>query len=142
MINVVNKLDNNNNNSIIAASIKLPKQKKNKKIEFTFRPITSEGVEKFKSRLLDVDWSTIERENASESALALNVVLQRLHQDCFPEKTKKIRSNDTPWCDDRVRRLSKKKARIYKNEGKSARYRLARDAVSYTHLTLPTNREV
>ena len=111
---------------VIAASFKLPKNKRNKKIEFKFRPISKKGTEKFGEKLLLTDWSTIERASASESALALNDLLQQLVAECFPEKVKKINSNDAPWCDDKVRKLSRKKARVYRSEGKSERFKLIR----------------
>ena len=49
----------NSDHDIIAASFKLPRNKKNYKIEFKFRPITSKGVENFGKELLSIDWSII-----------------------------------------------------------------------------------
>ena len=81
---------------VVAAKFKLPKQARNTKIEFAFRPITTDGIDMFKDKLLAIDWNCIERESASESAEELDRVLQKLVKEFFPEKTRRINSNDAP----------------------------------------------
>ena len=46
---------------VISASIKLPKAKKSTIHTFTFRPITTEGVEAFGKLLVNYDWLNIKK---------------------------------------------------------------------------------
>ena len=111
--------------SVIAASFKLPKQAKSVAIKFKFRPITVEGIESFRRKIVPFDWSAIRKSCATQSAEALNKVLQSFVEECFPERTRSIRNTDAPWLDRKSKRLINKKQRIYKAEGKSLRYRYA-----------------
>ena len=111
---------------IIAASANLPRQKRAIKNTFSFRPLTKKGTEKFKNLLLESDWSTIKCSSSSESAVALTELLQTYINECFPLKTRKVKSTDVPWFNEKTRRCVAKKNRIYKKEGKSERYIQAR----------------
>ena len=55
--------------SIVAASFGLPKTNKSSCTSFTFRPITKDGVDKFKEIMIATDWSLRFKSNANESAL-------------------------------------------------------------------------
>ena len=58
----LSKLDGTpSDHSIIAASFKLPKQKKSVATKFSFRPITKKGMNEFKSLLIEYDWNQIEK---------------------------------------------------------------------------------
>ena len=76
---------------VIVASAKLPRHRKSRKETITFRPITSRGTEKFRSLLLDTDWSQIQCQTSSESAKKLTDLLNSMIEECFPEKTRKIK---------------------------------------------------
>ena len=108
--------------SIITVSIKLPKSQRSVASVFNFRPITTKGVEKFEKLIVPFDWECIRMNNPSDSAAKLDDVLQSFIAQCFPEKTRKIRSNDAPWLDKKTKKLLDKKRRIYKKEGKSDNY--------------------
>ena len=74
---------------------------------------------------MNTDWNQIKADTSSESAEALTTLLNKYIEDCFPIKTRKAKANDVPWFNSRTRRLSNKKMRIYKKEGKSERYKRA-----------------
>ena len=112
--------------SIIAAAIKLPKNKKARNITFSFRPITERGTVAFGKLLEDYDWSLIERPSSTETANALNAVLQSFVDRCFDLKERKIKSTDAPWFTPTARKAVNRKIRIYRREGKSERYHVAR----------------
>ena len=112
--------------NIIAAAFRLPKQKKGAAVEFKFRPITKKGTELFKAGLLEVDWQIIERDTSTGSASALNDLLTELFNNCFEEKTRRYKSTDAPWFNKRIKRLVSRKRRIYRQEGKSLRYKNAK----------------
>ena len=58
--------------SVIAISAKLPKNRAAINRTFTFRPITTKGVEEFGELLKGYDWSQIENKDPSAVAIALN----------------------------------------------------------------------
>ena len=108
---------------IVAASAKLPKNKKNKSSTFSFRPLTTKGTEKFRSLLVNTDWDQVKLSNSSDSALKLTEILNSYVEECFPIQTRKTKTNDAAWFNQRFRKLANKKARTYKKEGKSERYK-------------------
>ena len=110
---------------VIAAAAKLPRLKRAKRTTFSFRPLTTRGTDEFKALLLQTDWAIIEKETSSESATSLTELLDKYVAKCFPLKTKRISSNDAPWFNSKTRRLVNRKMRIYKAEGKSAKYKQA-----------------
>ena len=65
----------NSDHQIIAASAEISKNRKNIMSSFTFRPLTKNGTEKFKSLLLNTDWKTIQKPSSSESAFELTILL-------------------------------------------------------------------
>ena len=75
--------------------------------------------------MLETDWQIIEKHSPSESALALTNILNGYVESCFPLKHRKVNSDDAPWFDSKTRRKVNRKKRIYKQEGKSEKYRRA-----------------
>ena len=114
--------------SIIAASLRLPRTGRVEKKTFKFRPITTDGVGKFGSLLASKDWEGTKGINATVSANNLEAVLRAMIEECFPEKTRSIRSTDAPWFNNGIKKANRKKMRIYKAEGKSVRYMEAKKA--------------
>ena len=112
--------------SVITASLKLPRNKTVVKTTFKFRPITTDGVNKFGALLAGKDWENIKACTSTGSAMNLDLVLRNFVEQCFPEQTRTIRSNDAPWYNRSIRRAKNRKMRIYKTEGKSQRYHEAK----------------
>ena len=108
--------------SVVAASFKLPKHKKPVSSSFKFRPLTSEGVEKFRKKICSVNWEIIRKGRSSKSAESLDCILQSFVSECFPEKTRSVKSTDTPWMNAKSKRFLNKKRRVYKKEGKSQKF--------------------
>ena len=111
--------------SIVAVVAKLPKFSREATKKFTFRPLTKKGTEKFKSLLLSTDWNTVKKSNASTSTDAFTSLLDLYIEQCFPLKTRKASRGDVPWSNQKTRKLSNKKKKIYNQEGKSDRYKSA-----------------
>ena len=61
--------------AIIAAAAKLPKASRAKATSFSFRPLTKKGTDKFKALLAATDWSTVKKNDSSNSAAALTNIL-------------------------------------------------------------------
>ena len=71
---------------IIASSIRLPKHRQVTSTKFSFRPVTSKGIDMFGKRLDEFDWTLIRSSSPTESAAKLNSVLQGLVEECFELK--------------------------------------------------------
>ena len=76
----------NSDHSVVAASFKLPRAISSVARTFEFRPISTEGADKFGALLAAFDWAKIQRSTSSESASALDDVLQQFIIECFPLK--------------------------------------------------------
>ena len=111
---------------IIAAACTLPRRRIAITKSFTFRPFSQEGLEKFKALTLQVDWEIIQKGNPTDSAEALDGLLQRLVEASFPTKTRRIRNTDAPWFNQECKMAVARKNRVYKAEGKSENYIQAR----------------
>ena len=90
--------------------------------EYTTRRYTPEAEELFGNLLLQEDWSTITG-TASEMALELDNILQRLVNHCFPLKIKKIRSCDPLWITKKIKRMIRNRKRMFKRYGRCAAWK-------------------
>ena len=77
--------------------------------------------------MLSVNWEEIERDNPSNTAVALNDLLQQLYDECIPVRMIRRKSSDAPWMTRKIRRLIRARKRCYKKHGRSARWRQRRD---------------
>ena len=98
--------------SIITASLKFPRQVTAVKTTFNFRPITTDGVDKFGSLLANMDWDSVKGISSTESARKLDACLRDLVEQCFPEKSRTIRSTDAPWFNSAIKKAGRKKIRL------------------------------
>ena len=71
------------------------------KRKFEYRPITNKGKEEFKRLVTLFDWSAIHKPTPSESAAALENVLNEFVCTCFPVKEKTVKSTDSAWISGR-----------------------------------------
>ena len=70
-----------------------------------------------------------------------NTLLEK-YLEFFPIVTRIISSDSQPFYNDKLARLKRIKSREYAKHRKSKKWAVLNNPVSYTHLTLPTNREV
>ena len=77
-------------------------------------------MEIFGALLLAQDWDEVRSAStASEAAVRLDAVLQALVDECFPIKTRIVKSTDAPWMTERLRRLIRNKKRYYNKHGRN-----------------------
>ena len=112
---------------VITLSVKLPRHQKSVATKFEFTRLTTDGMNKLEQLLKDYDWEQIRKPTSSESAAAFDLVLQLFVVECFPSKMRSVRSTDAPLFDKKTKKCVQRKQKIYKAEGKSARYYIARD---------------
>ena len=86
----------------------------------TFRPLTKAGFEKFQSWIIDENWSEIyTTESADQKASKLQEMLYSKVELFFPEKSYKLNSDDQPWITYQLKKLDRKRKRIYRKERRS-----------------------
>ena len=87
----------------------------------TTRKHTDAALELYGQRLREADWDSIlpPRLGPDELVDRFQSWAGSLTDELFPVKTVRYRSNEAPWITDGVRRISRKKRRVYKREGKS-----------------------
>ena len=83
--------------SVINLAYKLPSKNIPVKKTISFRPLTVKGEKMFEAMITATDWTIIEKGTSSDSAEALNDLLQNYIMRCFPLRTRNISSNDAPW---------------------------------------------
>ena len=95
----------------------------------TTRKHTREGLENYGAAMASTDWNTLMPDGATPDDLvsALESRVEELTDRFFPLQTVRCRSNDPPWITNGIRRLAKRKARIFKREGKSPLWIRLRD---------------
>ena len=78
-----------------------------------FRPITAAGMEKMKVWFLSKDWSDIyTTESAHDKARIFQNTLLSVYNDCFPEKSRKVSSDDQPWITFKLKQMFKIRLKV------------------------------
>ena len=88
------------------------------------RPITQSGINQMRSWLIDQTWDDIYKaEDSHIKAEIFQNMLMHKFLVCFPEKTRKINSDDAPWMTHKLKKLDRQRKRIYRKERKSERWK-------------------
>ena len=87
------------------------------------RPLPQSGMSKFQAWIQEQTWKEVlEEESVDKKAEVLhNMIINKLDEVC-PEKTMKISSDDRPWFNNQLKRLKRKKARIFRKNRSSEKY--------------------
>ena len=97
---------------------------KPKTISFSYRVFTEKGATSFLADLSTTDWSSVYRANSSDDkVIEFQAILDSLMAKNFEWKTTVRVADDPPWMNDKIRRLIKKRRKIYDREGRSARWK-------------------
>ena len=84
------------------------------------RPISQSGIDKMRNWLMDQNWKNVyEAVSSHTKAEIFQKSLLDQFEECFPEKTSKINSDDSPWITQKLKKLDRKRKRIYNKERKS-----------------------
>ena len=84
------------------------------------RPFPQSGIEKMKLWFLDKKWDEVtEAETSHEKASSFQKTLLEKLDEFFPEKVRKINSDDQPWVSHKLKILDRKRKRIYHRERRS-----------------------
>ena len=73
---------------------------------------------------IDQSWDEVyEAESAHEKAAVFQRMLLKALNDIFPEKVRKINSDDQPWISNRLKVLDRKRKRLYHKERRSEKWK-------------------
>ena len=90
-----------------------------------FRPITAAGIEKMKVWFLSKDWNDIYTTvSAHDKARIFQNTLLSVYNECFPEKSRKVSSDDQPWITFKLKQMDRKRKRVYRKERRSEKWKL------------------
>ena len=93
-------------------------------ITYSYRHYTDQGADDFCTLLADQDWDPVSAAvGPSAKVRVFQDILDRLMSICFLMKTTTRRTSDPPWVNSKIRKLLKKRRRIYDREGRSPRWK-------------------
>ena len=97
--------------------------------EIKVRPLTKSGLANFEAWIQEQKWmEVLNTESVDTKAEILhNMVLNKL-DECCPEKTRKISSDDEPWFTDKLKRLDRKVKREFNKKRNSPKYKKMKKA--------------
>ena len=93
--------------------------------EVKVRPMPESGIEKMRAWFIDKTWEEIYNlESAHDKAeLFQKTLLQKL-DEIFPEKLRKINSDDQPWISHKLKKMDRQRKRIFNKERSSAKWKI------------------
>ena len=95
-----------------------------KTIKYTYRAYTDEGAELFLADINQQRWETVyQAKTTDEKAEVFANMVESLLEKHFKWKTVVRKEGEEPWINDCIRKLWKKRRRIYAREGRSARWK-------------------
>ena len=93
-------------------------------VTYTYRPYTDKGEAKFLEALKHLPWTEVLQTNdVNSKANIFQDILSSAFNEAFPLRTTTRRESDPPWVNDRIRRLTKKRRKVYDKHGRSKRWR-------------------
>ena len=79
---------------------------------------------KFKEWLIVQTWEEVfSAQSAHEKAESFQKMLVNKMNEIFPEKKRKIQSDDAPWISHKLKKLDRKRKRLYRKERRSEKWR-------------------
>ena len=88
------------------------------------RPFPQSGIAKLREWFIDQTWEKVfSTESTHEKARIFQELLVNKCDEIFPEKTRKIQSDDQPWITHKLKQLDRKRKRLYRNERRSQKWR-------------------
>ena len=87
------------------------------------RPFPQSGILKMREWFIDQTWEKVySAETTHEKAELFQKMLVTKLDEIFPEKTRKIQSDDQPWITFKLKKMDRARKRIYRKERRSSRW--------------------
>ena len=88
------------------------------------RPFPLSGIQLLKEWFIEQTWVEVySAQSAHEKARIFQQMLVSKVDGLFPEKTRKIQSDDQPWVTHKLKQLDRKRKRLYRKERRSQNWR-------------------
>ena len=98
-------------------------QSSNVSKQIKVRPITESGMINMRNWMITQNWSQVyEAETAHGKAQALQTLLVQQFDKFFPEKTRKVSSQDQPWISHKLKHMDRKRKREYHKNRRSEKW--------------------
>ena len=82
------------------------------------RPIPESGITKMRDWLMEETWEEVsEAVSAHDKAAIFQNKLILKFEEIFPEKVRNVSSVDSPWMTQKLKKLDRRRKRIYHKEG-------------------------
>ena len=104
------------NHWIIAVPCNLPWSHHFTKTTFMARSMTESGLGKFRELILRENWATVffSEKSLTGAVITLNKTLLLMLDTALPKKKYTRKSTDAPWLSECVRRLTRRRKKIFK----------------------------
>ena len=87
------------------------------------RPFPQSGISKLREWFIEQTWKKVfEAETAHEKADIFQKMLLEKMNEIFPEKTRKLQSDDQPWISYKLKKMDRKHKTIYSKERRSEKW--------------------
>ena len=89
------------------------------------RPFPQSGMDLFKDWLMDQSWQQVyDAQSAHSKAQIFQEILITKLDEIFPLKTRNISSDDQPWVTYKLKKLDRKRKRVFHKERKSEKWKI------------------
>ena len=90
-----------------------------------FRPLSKSGMVKMKEWFIDQSWEEVTKAvTAHEKASVFQKMLLDVLDEFFPEKLLKINNDDQPWISNKLKKMDRKRKRLYRKERRSENWKM------------------
>ena len=87
-------------------------------------PFPQPGMLKMKDWFIDQNWEEVySAESAHEKASIFQKMLLAKLDEIFPVKNRKIQSDDQPWISQKLKKLDRRRKRLYRKERRSVNWK-------------------
>ena len=88
-----------------------------------FRPLPESRIIEFGKWITHEDWASIfSSSTTTEQVEALQNLLSSKIEEIFPTKTVRFSASDKPWITAELKKLARKRKKVYRKQGKSEKY--------------------
>ena len=110
---------------VIARAINMINNKSGRETrKIKVRPFPQSGIVKMKQWFIDQSWEQVHQAtSAHDKASIFQQMLLQILDEIFPEKLRKISSDDQPWISNRLKLLDRKRKRLYHKERRSENWK-------------------
>ena len=92
--------------------------------EIKVRPFPQSGMDRMREWFIDHSWDQVySAESAHQKAAIFQKILINKMDEIFPEKIRKVHSDDQPWISHKLKQMDRKRKRIFHKERRSERWK-------------------